>query len=65
MENEEKGVKNMKFNDEIVKKLRQTWNEVLEEETAKDPFFKKVIEDQKQYFKEVNKFINYSTLPFE
>ncbi|UOD34654.1 TRAP transporter substrate-binding protein [Deferribacteraceae bacterium V6Fe1] len=65
MENEEKGVKNMKFNDEIVKKLRQTWNEVLEEETAKDPFFKKVIDDQKQYFKEVNKFINYSTLPFE
>lgn len=52
-ENEAKGVKNLRYNKELLDLFKKTWDEVAAEEGAKDPFFKKVLEDQTQFFKEV------------
>lgn len=45
-ENEEKhGVKNMRWSDAMLTTFEGAWKEVVTEEAAKDPFFKKVWED--------------------
>lgn len=64
-DNESKGVHNMKFNKETLDALHKTWDEVAAEETAKDPFLKKVLDDQKAYFAEVNEFVTRSSFPAE
>ncbi len=63
IENESRGVKNMKFNKEVLDALHKAWDEVAAEESAKDPFFKKVLADQLKYFGEVNKFVKHSSFP--
>jgi len=63
IENEKRGVKNMKFSKETLDALRSTWEEVAAEESAKDPFLKKVLADQKAYFDEVNTFVERSSFP--
>jgi TRAP-type mannitol/chloroaromatic compound transport system substrate-binding protein len=35
--------------DDVLRKQLQTWDKVRETEAAKDPFFKKVVESQRQY----------------
>lgn len=42
---EKHGVKNMIYSDDILKALKKVWLEIITEETAKDPFFKKVWDD--------------------
>ena len=45
-ENEKtRGVKNMTWSAEMIKTFEKTWLEVAKEESAKDPFFKKVWDD--------------------
>jgi TRAP-type mannitol/chloroaromatic compound transport system substrate-binding protein len=35
--------------DEVMRKQLETWDKIREENAAKDPFFKKVMESQKAY----------------
>lgn len=62
IENEKNGVHNMTFKPEVLSAIEKAWNEVAAEESAKDPFFKQVLEDQQQYFKEVSTFVKRSTI---
>ena len=55
-ENEEKrGVKNMYWSDDMLKRFKEAWEEVAAEMSAKDPFFKKAYEDL-QAFREEYKY---------
>lgn len=65
LENEKKGVHNMKFSKKILDGLHKAWNEVAAEESAQDPFFKKVYDDQKKYFGQVDEFVKRSSFPAE
>lgn len=47
----ERGVKNTVWPPEMLELFRQKWLEVVEEETAADPFFKKVYDDYSQFRK--------------
>lgn len=47
--NQERGVKQMTWPPEIIEAFRSTWNEVVEEKAAADPFFKKVWDDLKAF----------------
>ncbi len=42
---EKHGVKNLTYSDELLELFRKTWLEVVAEESAKDPFFKRVWDD--------------------
>jgi len=46
---EKHGVKIMKTPDEVNYKFLKTWDELIVDESKKNPFFKKVIESQKKY----------------
>ena len=46
---EKHGVKIMKTPDEVNYKFLKTWDELIADESTKNPFFKKVIESQKAY----------------
>ena len=43
--NEERGVQSKQWAPEMINTFRETWEEVAAEESAKDPFFKKVWDD--------------------
>jgi len=61
-ENEKRGVKNMVYNKEVLDALRAKWKEVVDEMSANDPFFKKVYEDQVQFFEDAQKFVKSSVI---
>lgn len=63
IENKKNGVNNMTYKPEVLDAIEAAWNEVAAEESAKDPFFKQVLEDQQSYFKEVNTFVEMSSVP--
>ena len=66
MENAQKrGVKNMVYPPEVLKALQKAWLEVVAEESAKDPFFKKVWQDLNGFMKEyeVMQSVGYKALP--
>jgi len=46
---EKHGVKIMKTPEDILYKFLETWDKLIVDESAKNPFFKKVIESQKKY----------------
>lgn len=46
---EKHGVKIKNWSDEMLKLFRKTWDEVAAEEAAKDPFFKKVLDDMNSF----------------
>jgi TRAP-type mannitol/chloroaromatic compound transport system substrate-binding protein len=43
------GVKVHRTPDDILKKVLEAWDEIAAEESAKNPFFKKVYENQRAY----------------
>ena len=43
--NEERGVQVKQWSPEMIETFRKTWEEVAAEQSAKDPFFKKVWDD--------------------
>ena len=43
--NEERGVQVKQWSPEMIETFRKTWEDVAAEESAKDPFFKKVWDD--------------------
>ncbi|RMG92440.1 MAG: TRAP transporter substrate-binding protein [Candidatus Dadabacteria bacterium] len=63
-ENVEKhGVKLHYWNDEMLATFRKAWNEVAEEEAAKDEYFKKVWDDMKAFRKNYQVWQAYAFLP--
>lgn len=63
-ENAEKhGTINAIWSPELLQLFKKTWNEVIEEEAAKDPFFKTVWEDVKAYMKETSAYDCVAHLP--
>ena len=66
MENAQKhGVKNMAYPSEVLIALQKAWLEVVAEESANDPFFKKVWQDVNGFMKEyeVMQSLGHKTLP--
>ncbi len=47
----ERGVKNVNWSTEMLKILKKTWEEVAAEQSAADPFFKKVYDDYSEFRK--------------
>jgi len=63
-ENVEKhGVKNMYWSTEILDTLEGAWKDVVKEESAKDPFFKKVWDDLSSFRAEYKHWSDYGFLP--
>lgn len=63
-ENETKfGTSNRVWSPEMLKLFKSTWNGVVEEEAAKDAFFKRVWEDLKQYVADNAPYGNRAYLP--
>lgn len=63
-ENREKhGTVNKVWSPEMLELFKKTWNEVVEEEAASDPFFKKVWEDYKAYMAETGPYESVAHLP--
>ncbi len=63
-ENAEKhGVKNLYWSQEMLAAFKAAWQEVAEEEAAKDPMFKKTWEDLKQFRAEYKKWADVGFLP--
>lgn len=60
---EKNGVKNMYWSDEMLAKFKQAWEEVAKEESAKDPFFKKVNDDLNAFRSEYQLWKDYAFLP--
>jgi TRAP-type mannitol/chloroaromatic compound transport system substrate-binding protein len=46
---EKYGVKLMRTPDDVLRNLLQAWEKIKEEESAKNPLFKKILESQKEY----------------
>jgi TRAP-type mannitol/chloroaromatic compound transport system substrate-binding protein len=46
---EKHGVQVLRTPDEVIFKIMEHWDKIAQREAAKDPFFKKVMESQKQY----------------
>ena len=57
------GVQNMKWSDEMLDAYKKAWNEVADEEAAKDPFFKKVWDDMKAFRENYSYWSSYGFLP--
>lgn len=57
------GTQNRVWSPEMLSLFRQTWQEVVEEEAANDPFFKKVWEDYKAYSQECKPYECMASLP--
>ncbi len=60
---EKNGVKNMYWSDEMLAKFKAAWEEVAKEESAKDPFFKKVLDDLNAFRSEYQLWKDYAFLP--
>ena len=60
---EQNGVKNMYWSDEMLATFKQTWDEVVAEEQAKDAFFKKVYEDLTNFRNGYDLWEAYAFLP--
>lgn len=64
---EKRGVQNMLYSQEILKQLKTRWLEIAKEESAKDPFFKKVFDDLSAYMDDYQiwKCHSYAALPMD
>ena len=60
---EKRGVKNIYWSDEMLAKFKKAWEEVAKEESAKDPFFKKVLDDLNAFRSEYKIWLDYAFLP--
>jgi len=60
---EHNGVKNMYWSEEMLSVFKQTWDEVVAEEQAKDAFFKKVYEDMTHFRNGYDLWEAYAFLP--
>ena len=60
---EKRGVKNMKWSKEMLALYKKTWNEVAAEESAKDPFFKKVWDDFREFDKDYDLWSSHAFMP--
>lgn len=58
-----RGVKNMRWSPEMLATFETAWKEVVAEETAKDPFFKKVWDDLSAFRAEYSTWSKYGFLP--
>ncbi len=59
----EKGVKNMKYSNEILQKLKAAWQEVVKEECANDPMFNKIWADLSAFRSEYAVWKQLSSIP--
>ena len=57
------GTINKTWTPEMLSLFKKTWNQVIEEETAKDAFFKKVWDDYKSYMEECKPYECVAHLP--
>jgi TRAP-type mannitol/chloroaromatic compound transport system substrate-binding protein len=60
---EKRGVKNMKWSKEMLALYKKTWNEVAAEESARDPFFKKVWDDFREFDKDYDLWSSHAFMP--
>jgi TRAP-type mannitol/chloroaromatic compound transport system substrate-binding protein len=60
---EKHGTENRVWSPELLELFQKTWLEVVEEEAASDPFFKKVWDDYKAYMKETRPYECVAHLP--
>ncbi|MDJ0987663.1 MAG: TRAP transporter substrate-binding protein [Desulfobacterales bacterium] len=60
---ENNGVTNMYWSDEMLATFKQAWEEVAAEQSAKDPFFKKVWDDFSAFRKDYALWQSYGFLP--
>ncbi len=60
---EKRGVKNMYWSDEMLKTFKKAWEEVAAEQSAKNPFFKKVWDDLSAFRAEYKLWQTYGFLP--
>jgi len=59
----EKGVTPRKLPESVLRELQTVANQVLEEEAAKDPMFKKILTSQRAFRKDYNKWKQFGYLP--
>ena len=59
--NEKRGVQNLIYPPEVLRQLKARWLEIAKEESAKDPFFKKVFDDLSAYMAEYQVWECHST----
>ncbi len=57
------GVKNMKWSNEMLDAFKAAWKEVIEDESVKDPYFKKVWDDLSAFRKDYKEWSDYGFLP--
>ena len=60
---EKNGVTNMYWSDEMLATFKKAWEEVAAEQSAKDPFFKKVWDDFSAFRKDYALWQSYGFLP--
>ncbi len=60
---EKRGVKNMYWSDEMLAAFKRAWEDVAAEQSAKDPFFKKVWDDLSAFREEYKLWQTYGFLP--
>jgi TRAP-type mannitol/chloroaromatic compound transport system substrate-binding protein len=60
---ENRGVTNMYWSDEMLATFKKAWHEVVEEQSAKDPFFKKVWDDLSAFRADYKLWQTYGFLP--
>ena len=60
---EKHGTQNREWSPEMLKLYKETWLEVVEEEAAKDAFFKKVWEDYKAWSNQCKPYESVAHLP--
>ncbi len=60
---EKNGVTNMYWSDEMLATFKKAWEEVAAEQSAKDPFFKKVWDDFSAFRSEYSMWQSYGFLP--
>lgn len=60
---EQHGVKNTVYSKEVLDLFHKTWNRVISEAAAKDPFLKKVWDDYQAYIADVNPWAAIAYLP--
>jgi TRAP-type mannitol/chloroaromatic compound transport system substrate-binding protein len=63
VDNAGRGVNNNVYSDELLGMFQDTWNRVISEAAAKDPFLKKVWDDYQAYIAEVNPWAAIAYLP--
>lgn len=60
---EERGVTNMYWSDDMLAKYKAAWEEVAAEQSAKDPYFKKVWDDLSAFREDYKLWQTYGFLP--